>query len=276
MRYGAKSDAICALDMTTQRTRVLWQAPKRIFGLAANTDASQFTFSMDSNPEPSRAQLAKAKYRADLSKFDVYILTRRGNRLRNVTAGAKNLHCFQSKFVPNQNLLTFMGKTIKGKWQQSIYFIHPDGSQLSPSFERGAQAGLAWSLDGSRIAWVESFLQSDEIMAMETRNEKTELLTRDRFKDQSPSFSPDGKRIVFVSLRGGAHQVFVMDANGKNVRQLTRSASGNFGPRFSPDGRRIVFASNRGGARFLYTMNSDGSAQKQLASTRDGAYPIWK
>lgn len=276
VRHGAKSDAICALDISTQRARLLWQARKHIFGLAASADASQFTFSMDSNPEPSREQLAKKKLRGAWSKFDVYILTRRTNRLRNVTAGAKSLNCWQSDFVPGRNFLTFAGHTIKGKRKATAYAVDFNGGQLAPLFERGTQLGLTWSLDAQRLAWIAHSRSSEEVITMEASGQNFRRLTNDRFKDQSPNFSPDSKSIVFVSLRGGAHQVFVMDANGKNVRQLTRTQKGNFGPHFSPDGRHIVFTSNRAGTPFLYTMNSDGSAQKQLASTRDAAYPIWK
>ncbi len=91
----------------------------------------------------------------------------------------------------------------------SLFLIGADGSAetpLDPGVEARPDLGVAWSHDGSRIAFV-------------------------GYTD------PDGDGIL-------AGDIFVMNADASNVLNLTQSADDDVWPEWSPDGQFIAFVSN--------------------------------
>ena len=101
-------------------------------------------------------------------------------------------------------------------------------------------------------------------------------LTRNRFADYSPVWSPDGKRLLFVSNRDGDDELFVMDASGSRVRQLTRNRRQDLTPQWSPDGLWIAFSSDRGrpGEPEIWVMRSNGTNARRLLKTVN--HPTWQ
>jgi dipeptidyl aminopeptidase/acylaminoacyl peptidase len=80
--------------------------------------------------------------------------------------------------------------------------------------------------------------------------QKLDRLTKSKWDESSPSWSPDGKRIALMSNHGDdpdrdpAAQLFVADAQpGTTEKQLTQPANraGRARPEWSPDGKWIVF-----------------------------------
>lgn len=94
-------------------------------------------------------------------------------------------------------------------------------------------------------------------------------LTRNRFADGAPAWSPDGSRIVFVSNRDGDDELYVMSRDGRDVRQLTRNRRSDLTPRWSPNGKLIAFASDRArpGEHELWLVNADGTGPRRLVGT---------
>ena len=71
---------------------------------------------------------------------------------------------------------------------------------------------------------------------------KPENITKDRFLDTDPSWSPDGKQLVYSSDKGGNHlQLRVYDVATASDRELTRLDTQPQGASWSPDGTRIAF-----------------------------------
>jgi len=78
---------------------------------------------------------------------------------------------------------------------------------------------------------------------------KADVLTKGRFDEENPSWSPDGRQIAFVSNRSADPdrnentQIYVIDAaGGSEPKQLTTFAGSNGGrPSWSPDGRWIAY-----------------------------------
>ena len=136
------------------------------------------------------------------------------------------------------------------------------------------ESGIAWSPDGSRIA----FVSGAELMS--ARNAEIYVvdlatlapgaaparLTSNQAGDYSPAWSPDGSRIAFVSERDGNADIYVMNADGSAPTRLTSNAWRDTRPAWSPDGSRIAFVS--GDERTdIYVIDADGSGQVKLTDS---------
>src|SRR2546429_33952 len=80
---------------------------------------------------------------------------------------------------------------------------------------------LAWSPDGTRIAWVSTRDKNPEIYVVGADGKNVRRLTNDSGFDYNPQWSPDGKRLAFCSTRAGNFEIHVMNADGSDVRRLT-------------------------------------------------------
>ena len=155
-----------------------------------------------------------------------------------------------------------------------IYLMNADGSDLT-SLYSGTASNLAWSPDGSRIAYDD---YADIYVMNADGSGQTMLADYPSIAfDRSPSWSPDGTSIAFASeQRSWAEEdflskdsdIYVMGADGSDITRLTYDSpetergemSMDLSPAWSPDGDRIAFISNRDGRWSLYVMNADGSS----------------
>jgi Tol biopolymer transport system component len=93
------------------------------------------------------------------------------------------------------------------------------------------------SPDRTRVA----FAALGDIYVM-TIGGKTENITKDRYLDTDPAWSPDGNQLVYSSDKGRDHlQLWVHDMHTGKERELTRLATQPQGASWSPDGKRIAF-----------------------------------
>ena len=93
------------------------------------------------------------------------------------------------------------------------------------------------SPDGTKVA----FAAVGDIWVMPVGG-AAENLTKDRFLDTDPAWSPDGRRLVYSSDKGGQLlQLWIRDLATGQDRQLTRLTTQPQGAAWSPDGTRIAF-----------------------------------
>src|SRR5438034_11583884 len=91
----------------------------------------------------------------------------------------------------------------------------------------GANIGVAWTPDGSKIA-LSSYGGSgyDSFVKDVSGSSLTQLTTTAGATDRFPSWSPDGSQIAFHSDRSGTLQVYVMNADGSGLTRLTNDPTG--------------------------------------------------
>jgi Tol biopolymer transport system component len=93
------------------------------------------------------------------------------------------------------------------------------------------------SPDGKKVA----FAAVGDIYTM-TIGSKPENVTKDRYLDTDPAWSPDGNQLVYSSDRGGnLLQLWIRDIQTGQDRQLTHLSTQPMGATWSGDGKRIAF-----------------------------------
>ena len=143
----------------------------------------------------------------------------------------------------------------------------------------------------------EGYLQDlhSHLSIFDLDSRKAEPLTKGRFDEEHPSWSPDGTRIAFISNRSAdpdrnrETQVFVIDAKpGAEPHQLTTFAGTNSGrPSWSPDAKwiayfqgedtkfeqyaqnKVAIVGSNGGAARILTAELDRPASGSLVWTND-------
>lgn len=108
---------------------------------------------------------------------------------------------------------------------------------------------------------------STEICTVDSDGHNQQRLTKNRFDDQNPVWSPDSEKIAFVSNRDGSIALYLMDPDGSNQRKIASASSGT-DIAWSPDSKRIAisrydYSINNGGG--LYIIDLVTGAERQLS-----------
>ena len=128
---------------------------------------------------------------------------------------------------------------------------------------------------GTRLAVVGSVDGVSEIFTA-TNGGGLKRLTKDRYIDVGPTWSPDGRQIAFVSDRTGAPQLYVMNADGGGVRRLTFDGAYNTSPSWSPDGEWIAFETRINSQFDIWKIRpAGGSSIPVISHPRSDEHPSW-
>ena len=83
-------------------------------------------------------------------------------------------------------------------------------------------------------------------------NGKSRRITRDRFVEMDPAWSPDGDHLVFSSDRAGTMDLWLHDIRTGQQRRLTELLTAERAAAWSPDGTQIAFLNQQDQ---LFTIN---------------------
>ena len=134
---------------------------------------------------------------------------------------------------------------------------------------------LSWSPDGRTLALAGMSQGVNDLYLYDLESGRIRELTRDRYTELQPSFSPDGRTIVFASDRGPGSDpddltyaplgLYTISAAGGEPIPLPRLGEArHVDPQFSPDGRWIYFLADPDGVSDVYRMPAGGGAAQRL------------
>ncbi len=126
-----------------------------------------------------------------------------------------------------------------------IFLMNADGSNRHPFVDGVTGGRVAWSIDGTKIAYMKK--DSDKVSQIFVRpvgGGTAKQLTKSTDDKDDPVWSPDGQSIIYWAKRGGIKSIYELDLNDPQEpgRAITGPALGDaVDPAVSPDGTQVIF-----------------------------------
>ncbi|HET6613168.1 MAG TPA: Tol-Pal system beta propeller repeat protein TolB [Kofleriaceae bacterium] len=123
---------------------------------------------------------------------------------------------------------------------------------------------------GSQIAFVTGGRKrTKRILAMDFDGFNVHSVTRNRYINILPAFSPDGSKIAFTSYMRKNPDLYVTSAGGGRARRISGHRGMNTGAAWSPDGSKIAATLSKDGNPEIYLLDArTGSILKRLTNSR--------
>jgi Tol biopolymer transport system component len=252
------------------------------------TRGRRFTYDLNPAWSPDGAWVAFTRGHAETVQTDVMVVRRDGSGLRRLTQPRSGLSPYDSPAWSRDGRTVIYARGSSDR-DHDLFTVAPGGGavrRLTDNVVRDSYP--SWSPDGSLIAFVRTLASgppqrvryNEELFVMRADGTGQRRLTRYRFEDLMPSWSPDGTRIVFARrVHGALTAVYTIRPDGTNLRRVAQAPAGfHSDPAWSPDGRRIAFTAGNGlefGGE-LYVMDADGSHVRRLARVAEVVWsPQW-
>lgn len=226
----------------------------------------------------------------DVFTFDLYIANAAtGKMQRKITSNSFSTHIdeyssYESAiawspdsrqiafvaFIKGENHLIIADAT-NGKIRQELRISRVDGF-----------SNPAWSPDGKTIVVTGIKDGQSDLYVLDLNTKNVRQLTKDRYADLQPCFSPDGKWIVFASDRPFAesdetqhhryrHNITLFNIEtGKTDKLNLFPGANNLNAVFGKDSNTIYFLSDRDGFRNLYVYDRTKDELIQLTQLSTG------
>jgi TolB protein len=156
----------------------------------------------------------------------------------------------------------------------------------------GLKFHLAWSPDGTRIAFAHETMTRDgrfenSLHVIDLDGTRERQLTGTHAIVTYPAWSPDGAQIAFSRRLRPANgeatpydppwDIWIMSADGTDGRPLVAEPDWNeLSPAWSPDGTQIVFVGQATDGFGIYVVNADGTGSRRIAGPANSVQkPAW-
>ncbi|MDD9949078.1 MAG: DPP IV N-terminal domain-containing protein, partial [candidate division Zixibacteria bacterium] len=138
----------------------------------------------------------------------------------------------------------------------------------------------SWSPDGSKLVFVGLQGGQSDLYVVDAAGGNLKALTRDRYTDRDPVWSPDGKTIAFSTDRGevtnfrtltfGYQQLALYDLDSGEVEKIPDQIGKSISPQWSADGSKIAFISNRTGVSNIFIRDMENGETYQITNVLTG------
>jgi len=107
-------------------------------------------------------------------------------------------------------------------------------------------SGLAWSPDGSRIAFVSKSHGRDVLFIVDAQNGDRKAKIETELEGmRNPSWSPDGTMLAFEGIKRGMTDLYIYNLESGNLQRLISDTYDDADPSWSPDNKFLAFTSDR-------------------------------
>ena len=130
---------------------------------------------------------------------------------------------------------------------------------------------------GSKLAFTANSRHGKRILVMDHDGHSVRSITRNRFINMLPSWSPGGDKVAFTSYMRNNPDLYVVGAGGGSPQRLSGHRGMNTGASWSPDGSRIALTLSKDGTPDIFVIDaSSGQILTQLTrSPHINTSPAW-
>jgi len=203
------------------------------------------------NWSPDGRYLSFVSSRFGLKKSQVWIMDRKGGEAKKLTDLKADLTDY--KWSPDGKKLVLVIRDL------------PDTSKT--------KTPKPIEIDRFRFKQdVQGYVQErySHLYLFDLATKKLDTLTRGKFNEAQPEWSPDGNQLVFVSNRtaepdkNNNNDLWIVDAkNGAIPKQLTTWTGSDSNPKWSPDGKTIAYVRSTSPTFSMYEQNVLAAISKE-------------
>ena len=170
--------------------------------------------------------------------------------------------------------------THNAKGTNQIYLMNADGSDRRPFVDGVTGGRVAWSIDGTKLAYMKKVGKVSQIFIRPVDQGAAKQLTHSTDDKDDPVWSADGRSIVYWAKHDGIKSIYALNIADPQEpgRPITGPQLGDtVDPAVSPDGTQILFTKQINSDNSdIWLVGSDGSNPHPVAdlTTRE-MDPTW-